>query len=204
MNTQVVRNRLFPTTLKNDPPNSLYMSNILFFDETRRPVTVGLFIMCFEVAASFCDRNKKKHQTPKLYGIVKKRRAKTENSAVRHRCNKVVQAQLCKNHLLKERPVVGIKTASIFRSRDTAPSVFWYSRTKKKRRGIDSSFIAPSENFKFSLSKQGALCRLKDVCTGWVSNGLLRSRSCVDFGGYSWLALPAMGSKERDRCLLRL
>lgn len=104
MNTQVVRNRLFPTTLKNDPPNSLYMSNILFFDETRRPVTVGLFIMCFEVAASFCDRNKKKHQTPKLYGIVKKRRAKTENSAVRHRCNKVVQAQLCKNHLLKERP----------------------------------------------------------------------------------------------------
>jgi hypothetical protein len=28
------------------------------------------------------------------------------------------------------------------------------------RRGIDQSFIAPSENVKFSLSKQGALCRL--------------------------------------------
>lgn len=154
-------------------------------------MTVMTFIMCFEVAASFCDRQENKHQTPPSCMVSRKPRAKPRNSAA-HRCNIVVR----RAHAGKKRPrkarsfVVEIKTASIFRGRNIAPSVFGIENKAAKR--YRTSSITLSKNVEFSLSKQGVLCRLVKFVQGGCREILSKIQGKGDLGG-SLSAPPAGG-----------
>jgi len=130
-----------------------------------------------------------------LYGTEK---AKSKTEELRRT---PMQYSGSKSACRKKRPrkarsfAVEIKTASIFRGRNTAPSVFGIENKAAKR--YQTSLITLSENVEFSLSKQGVLCRLVKFVQDGCRKKLSKIQGIVDLG--SSLSAPPAGGQWMER-----
>lgn len=82
------------------------------------------------------------------------------------------------NHLGKRPFRKKIKAAPSFETIDTT-ALFWVFE-KKQEVPMDLRFLRrPKMSRTFASRRERSLCRLKDVCTGWVSEKKLPKRSKI-------------------------
>jgi len=113
------------------------------------------FLSCASKSPLRSVTRKEEHQTPNVWY----RKAKPGKPGQNSRRETPMQIVV--------RPSLGIKTAPIFRGRDTAPGAFLVSKTTNSEEVSIVFFIAPSENVEFSsfetrnlMSIKGCLYRL--------------------------------------------